>query len=311
MRTLIPLTVLALILWLLIGSWWYSQKCCQSTATAAAKTAAPTVAAPPTATRQLSIADAPRFSTTAADNLLFTNGGFDFNKPLSSDLSKSYGELATYLKANPNRVLQLTGLYGKDEHNTSLLSNMGLARAANLKQYLESIGINGKQINTDSYLLPNFALENGQLIGGIRYTFADAVVAPKPTPATAKADNDRLTEIEKNLQVNPIVLYFETAESSINVEEQSRQKFADLIYYLAQKPDKKAVVVGHTDNVGAANLNMKYGNERAEFAKNYMIKNGLSGSRINTSSKGETQPTAPNTTLEGRAKNRRAEVTIQ
>lgn len=308
MKALIPITVLLLIAWLLGGAWWYSKTCCSSVVADAAATASiakPVVAAAPT--RQLAIADESRFRTTANDNLLFTNGGFDFNKPLSPELTKSYTELVNYLKANPTRSLKITGLYGKDEKNTSLLSNMGLARAANLKQYLEQLGVNGKQILTDSQMQDNFALDNGQLIGGLQYAFAN-MEAPAAAP---KADDNRLAQIEKDLKANPIVLYFETAQSSIEVAETTRQKFADLIYYLEQKSDKKAIVTGHTDDVGAASINLKYGSERAEFAKSYLIKNGLNGNRIATASLGETKPVADNKTADGRAKNRRSEISIQ
>lgn len=312
MRILIPLTLLALLLWLFIGSWWYARQCCAVSSTTTAATTSLLPSTSQTTASQLRIADASRFSTAANDNLLFANSGFDFSKPLSPDLSRSYVELAAYLKANPQRRIVLTGLYGSNERNSSLLPNMGLARAANLKQYLESIGINPAQIVTQGQLQPNFALDKGQLVGGMLYGFDDMPAAtPAPDAAQQAADKARLDQIARDLQADPIVLYFETAESTIEVNDQMRQKFARLIEYLTQRPQQKAIVAGHTDNVGPEKLNLQYGSERAEFAKSYMVKNGLNPDRISTSSQGEANPVAPNNTSDGRAKNRRAEVSIQ
>lgn len=312
MRILIPLTLLALLLWLFIGSWWYARQCCSVSSTTTAAAPTPLPSASPTTASQLRIADASRFSTAANDNLLFANNSFDFNKPLSPDLTRAYGELAAYLKANPQRRIALTGLYGSKERNSSLLPNMGLARAANLKQYLESIGINPAQIVTQGQLQPNFALNNEQIVGGMLYGFDDMPAAtPAPDTAQQAADNARLDQIARDLQADPIVLYFETAKSTIEVNDQMRQKFARLIEYLTQRPQQKAIVEGHTDNVGPEKINLQYGSERAEFAKSYMVKNGLNPDRITTSSQGEANPVAPNNTTDGRAKNRRAEVSIQ
>lgn len=315
------LTLLALILWLFIGSWWYASTCCggaeQGAALATQNTTADTkpttLETPkPAAAATLLIEDGTRFRTTANDNLRFGVEKLDFDKPLSAELTKSFGDLAAYLKANPKRTLTLTGLYNSSEKNTSLLSTMGLARATNMKKYLESLGVNGQQIMLADKLDNGFAFQNNIAHGGLGYSFADKAEEKAAQPA-APNNNDaaRLVQIEKDLKAKPIVLYFETAQSSVNVTDSERQRFADLIYYLTQKGDKKALVVGHTDNVGAADMNMKYGQERAEFAKSYLIQNGLKNTQIETASKGETQPAVSNNTPQNRAKNRRAEVTVK
>lgn len=69
-------------------------------------------------------------------------------------------------------------------------------------------------------------------------------------------------------------------------------------------------VVGHTDNTGNADKNMTLGQGRADFAKQYLIANGILGDNIEASSKGQTQPIADNNTEEGRTKNTRTVITI-
>jgi len=67
---------------------------------------------------------------------------------------------------------------------------------------------------------------------------------------------------------------------------------------------------GHTDSQGPAATNQVLGQERADFAKSYLISNGIASSKINAASKGESQPIADNMVAAGRAKNRRTVVTL-
>ena len=55
---------------------------------------------------------------------------------------------------------------------------------------------------------------------------------------------------------------------------------------------------------------MRLGKERAEFAKSYLMKNGIAADKIIVSSKGQSQPIATNATEEGRVKNRRTVITL-
>lgn len=71
-----------------------------------------------------------------------------------------------------------------------------------------------------------------------------------------------------------------------------------------------ANIVGHTDSIGKKSYNYKLGLKRAKAVKRWLVKQGINGSRILTSSKGENRPIASNKTREGRAKNRRAVITI-
>ena len=68
-------------------------------------------------------------------------------------------------------------------------------------------------------------------------------------------------------------------------------------------------IVGHTDNLGSKEKNRRLSADRAAAVKDFLVKNGISSSRIETYGKGGSQPVASNKTSEGRAQNRRIEFT--
>jgi len=70
-------------------------------------------------------------------------------------------------------------------------------------------------------------------------------------------------------------------------------------------------IQGHTDSQGSDSYNLKLSQARAESVKEYLVKNhGIDPQRLIARGYGETKPVAPNTTKEGRAKNRRVEFVI-
>ena len=73
---------------------------------------------------------------------------------------------------------------------------------------------------------------------------------------------------------------------------------------------KNINVVGHTDSQGTDAYNQGLSERRAASVRNYLIQQGISGSSISTSGRGESSPVAPNATPEGRQQNRRVEIGI-
>ena len=69
-------------------------------------------------------------------------------------------------------------------------------------------------------------------------------------------------------------------------------------------------VGGHTDNLGADEVNMTLSHERAKSVRNYMVKAGIGSEKMQAKGYGETEPIADNETEEGRAVNRRTEFVI-
>ncbi|MCX7728835.1 MAG: OmpA family protein, partial [Bacteroidia bacterium] len=103
-------------------------------------------------------------------------------------------------------------------------------------------------------------------------------------------------------------LYYKTNSSEI--EERSKKvliKFAD---YLKENPQLKIEIRGHTDNVGNSKDNEALSLNRAYSVKEFLEKQGIAGQRITAKGFGSSMPISPNTTEEGRAKNRRTEFYI-
>jgi len=88
-------------------------------------------------------------------------------------------------------------------------------------------------------------------------------------------------------------------------------KVLDGVAQVAKKYDKTIIeVAGHTDNVGGADYNQQLSLRRAASVAQYLESRGVSGQRIMTAGGGENHPIASNSTEQGRAANRRVEVTL-
>lgn len=79
---------------------------------------------------------------------------------------------------------------------------------------------------------------------------------------------------------------------------------------LKDNPSYTLKVDGHADTSGIAEKNMILSQHRANSVKNYIVKKGVNGSRIDAKGHGDKQPVADNSTWEGRTQNRRVELSI-
>lgn len=75
-------------------------------------------------------------------------------------------------------------------------------------------------------------------------------------------------------------------------------------------PDTTVNVIGHADNTGGAAFNQDLSARRAQAVSSVLIQSGVAPSRIRSIGRGEDSPIASNLTAEGRAQNRRVEITI-
>ena len=75
--------------------------------------------------------------------------------------------------------------------------------------------------------------------------------------------------------------------------------------------DKTVIeVAGHTDNTGSDTYNQALSERRAKSVAAFLSSQGVSGARVVTIGAGEGHPVGSNDTEEGRAQNRRVEITI-
>jgi peptidoglycan-binding protein ArfA len=75
-------------------------------------------------------------------------------------------------------------------------------------------------------------------------------------------------------------------------------------------PDAKVTVTGHTDNTGDDEINVPLSKNRAEAVADYLVSQGVPAGSVSADGAGSSQPVTSNATADGRAQNRRTEITV-
>jgi outer membrane protein OmpA-like peptidoglycan-associated protein len=75
--------------------------------------------------------------------------------------------------------------------------------------------------------------------------------------------------------------------------------------------EQPIVVYGYTDNVGATDMNMDLSQKRAMSVRDYLATKGIPQDLITGEGKGPADPISDNTSIEGRASNRRVEIVVK
>jgi outer membrane protein OmpA-like peptidoglycan-associated protein len=94
------------------------------------------------------------------------------------------------------------------------------------------------------------------------------------------------------------------------LKPEARAQLAGVLQALKEQPSLQVQVVGHTDGVGSDAYNMKLSQRRAESVADFLIKNGSRKENLQVDWKGKREPIASNANAEGRAQNRRVEITL-
>ncbi|MHB1148388.1 MAG: OmpA family protein [Lutibacter sp.] len=158
--------------------------------------------------------------------------------------------------------------------------------------------------------------EIGAVIGGVVGGTAGVLIGNKMDKQAQKIEEEipgaKVERIEDGILVTfdeNSGVHFDT--NLYNITASSEVMLTKLANILKEYPDTNVLVVGHTDSSGPAAYNMTLSEKRAYAVTNYFINNkGLSSTRFTTTWFGEDQPIATNSTVEGRAKNRRVNIAI-
>jgi OOP family OmpA-OmpF porin len=94
-----------------------------------------------------------------------------------------------------------------------------------------------------------------------------------------------------------------------NIKPQFCHLLDEAAVVFVNNPGLRVRIEGHTDNIGTAAYNMKLSLRRANAVMNYFIKKGIAKERLRSEGFGFTRPVATNETAEGRALNRRVQLT--
>ncbi len=94
--------------------------------------------------------------------------------------------------------------------------------------------------------------------------------------------------------------------------EGSQDVLAELAEYMVAEPEARFIIVGHTDNQGDLESNIRVGRQRAAAVRAALIDGfGIAGNRLEAAGAGYLAPLVPNDTEERRALNRRVEVVLK
>jgi len=105
-------------------------------------------------------------------------------------------------------------------------------------------------------------------------------------------------------------IYFDTGKAELKPESQAALK--EIAKLLKEDANLKLYVVGHTDNTGIFDSNIKLSQDRAVAVVGALVSQyGIVASRLKACGDGPTAPVATNDTDEGRGLNRRVELVKQ
>lgn len=300
MKNSIPFWVLMLIVWILFGCWLYHYCCC----------CCASASEPDRSYSGLSIEDGDAFDVESKDNFSFDVNNFELHE-LKPSIRHSFESAVEYLKSHPDKTLNLNGQYLDNENNESIYPDLGIARATALKNWFMNAGIPADKITIGSELLrDSLQLLKDTIWGATHLSFITNEVPEgnvDEQPSKPVIDDAIVTK----LKAKPMVLYFETNAASLNPSSAQRNDFAAISKYLSLKPESRLLINGHADNVGNDEHNLKLSKNRADFAKSVLIRNGVSSNQLETQGYGSKKPIASNASEEGKAKNRRVEITFR
>ena len=91
----------------------------------------------------------------------------------------------------------------------------------------------------------------------------------------------------------------------------SYKPLQEIVKILNENPTFKVDINAYTDNREGKGKDQLLSEERANNVKDYLVKKGIDGSRINTTGYGIQNPIGDNNTVIGRGKNRRVEIVLR
>lgn len=143
------------------------------------------------------------------------------------------------------------------------------------------------------------------------------VVSP-PLPKEAPKENTpeppkNYTSLDnKNVSVGKAIVLqnLRFAQSKPELLPESNAELENLFKFMQEHPTANIELQGHTDNRGDFDLNLALSRQRVEVVKAFLVKKGISPSRITGKGFGSSRPIANNNREETRQLNRRVELII-
>ncbi len=133
------------------------------------------------------------------------------------------------------------------------------------------------------------------------------LIPPKSSVSGEETSDSTKIEIPvESMVFTSQLIYFDI--SSAELSPDAKKALDNVVGFMRMNPQVKIAIYGHTDNSGEINFNQLLSEERANAVANYLFLQGITEEQLVAKGFGATIPLAYNTTPEGRALNRRAEL---
>lgn len=144
--------------------------------------------------------------------------------------------------------------------------------------------------------------------GDLRERYGEAVALNNARQIAYKTPEDYLTDLSKVFaaETQDTVTF---AFNKSNLDRTARKALNGQAAWLRANPRVRMTIIGHTDLVGTESYNDRLGLRRAKAVLNYLVRRGVSRSRLDAvASLGESEPVVETENRERR--NRRAVTTV-
>jgi OmpA-OmpF porin, OOP family len=149
------------------------------------------------------------------------------------------------------------------------------------------------------------------------WLYNDKLLPLLKNPVTVKAfpeiqtnPADSLMKLKASMPGH-LLIYFDFDKAIFKTDPQIDSSIAEFKTWLERHEGSMLTVCGNTDLVGTAEYNKTLGMKRAYMVGKYLETKGINTNRIITESLGEGNPVADYLSDEGRAKNRRTEISLK
>ncbi len=155
--------------------------------------------------------------------------------------------------------------------------------------------------------------------GGSAPAVQEEPASPPPPPPPQEVAPEAPVETPITIDLRGVNFKFDrpkTGETNINpvLQEPTADSIAILdqaVDVLNRNPSVRVELDGHTDSIGNDDYNQKLSERRAQIVYDYLTSHGVSSSQITgVRGYGESKPVDTNETKEGRARNRRTELSV-
>jgi outer membrane protein OmpA-like peptidoglycan-associated protein len=159
-----------------------------------------------------------------------------------------------------------------------------------------------------------------ETVAGVRAVSTRVIPAVTLPPVTATAAPEQVLAVTGKVEATLDLMVLRERLSTVpplifgtggaELTAGSRAALRKAAALLADHPDARIRIDGHTDARGSKATNLRLSRERAEAVRSALEEFGVAADRMAAAGQGEARPVVPNDTAEHRAANRRVELSV-